>query len=475
MRGTVIDLAILTIAKLAVSGFTLLVGFRAVSDDDYARVVIAQGFARAPTLDPSGTSWLPAPFWILGGAMRVFGRALWVAQVQAVALGVLAMWIVYAAGSWIARDRRVALVGALIACATSWSAMLGVSTVPELPTAALVLLAMASVAAMEPGRVVVGGAALLLACLSRYEPWFVAIPFAAYAASGAWRAPSHRARGLYVLGAGLAVIGPVGWILWNHHAHGAPLAFLASVSDYNEAVAPASTLRRLGTYAYAGLRAEPELIALTAVLVSSLTRASRAAAWDRFARPAWMSAFLFVALTAANVKGGAPTHHPERALVAPLLAVGLLAGRALTELVRAPREIARRLRVAVVAVAAASWPARRFVLRSEVLADRALEVDIGERAAARVAPAVKVHVDVVDYGYFAVLAATGRPEDFIPNEGRDLGGLGLPAVATDGLAAAVESGLPYAIVRASSAPRRASPLEKNDAWALLDVRAAITD
>jgi hypothetical protein len=33
-----------------------------VSDDDYARVVIAQRLSLA--LDPSGTSWLPFPFWL---------------------------------------------------------------------------------------------------------------------------------------------------------------------------------------------------------------------------------------------------------------------------------------------------------------------------------------------------------------------------------------------------------------------------
>ncbi len=38
-------------------------GFRALSDDDYARISIAQHFTREPSFDPSGTSWLPAPFW----------------------------------------------------------------------------------------------------------------------------------------------------------------------------------------------------------------------------------------------------------------------------------------------------------------------------------------------------------------------------------------------------------------------------
>ena len=50
-------------AKAAVGAAVLIGGFRAVSDDDFARVVLAQQWAAHPTLDPTGTSWLPVPFW----------------------------------------------------------------------------------------------------------------------------------------------------------------------------------------------------------------------------------------------------------------------------------------------------------------------------------------------------------------------------------------------------------------------------
>ena len=51
-------------------------GFDHISDDDFSRVVIAQGFAHSAKLDPSGTSWLPFPFWILGLGMKLIGRDL---------------------------------------------------------------------------------------------------------------------------------------------------------------------------------------------------------------------------------------------------------------------------------------------------------------------------------------------------------------------------------------------------------------
>ena len=57
----------------AACGVVLALGFDHISDDDFARVTIAQTFASHPKVDPSGTSWLPFPFWAMGAAMLLFG------------------------------------------------------------------------------------------------------------------------------------------------------------------------------------------------------------------------------------------------------------------------------------------------------------------------------------------------------------------------------------------------------------------
>ena len=84
-----VDAVGLVLLKLAVTKAVLATGFRAVSDDDYARVAIAQRFADAPNIDPTGTSWLPFPFYLYGVAFRVFGNSLGVAAVTAALLGVV--------------------------------------------------------------------------------------------------------------------------------------------------------------------------------------------------------------------------------------------------------------------------------------------------------------------------------------------------------------------------------------------------
>src|SRR3954469_25143132 len=71
-------------------------GFRAISDDDYSRVVIAARFAHQPSLDPSGTSWLTLPFWLYGVPMAVFDDSLGTARVVAVLLGAASAVLVWA-------------------------------------------------------------------------------------------------------------------------------------------------------------------------------------------------------------------------------------------------------------------------------------------------------------------------------------------------------------------------------------------
>jgi len=118
------------------AGFVASLGFRVVSDDDFARVVIAQRFAAAPRLDPTGTSWLPLPFWMNGAAMKLFGSSLEVARVLAVVSASLAGALV--AGVAVAAGLRVrrAIAASIVAAAMPWAMQLAVATVPEVPASA---------------------------------------------------------------------------------------------------------------------------------------------------------------------------------------------------------------------------------------------------------------------------------------------------------------------------------------------------
>src|SRR4029077_5415990 len=124
-----------------VSAWVLAQGFSHISDDDYARTVIAEQFAHAPRLDPSATSWLPLPFWLEGGAMMVAGRSLGVARALAVTLGAVSVCPPYLAMRWARVARSAAIIAVVIAMALPWGAWLSAATVPEGWSGALVAAA----------------------------------------------------------------------------------------------------------------------------------------------------------------------------------------------------------------------------------------------------------------------------------------------------------------------------------------------
>ncbi|WP_437966191.1 hypothetical protein WMF04_42320 [Sorangium sp. So ce260] len=439
------DLALVALAKAAVSALVLALGFRAVSDDDFARVVLAQAWAHAPRLDPTGTSWLPFPFWLNGALFLalgpVFAPTLEVARAVAFALGVASAALVYVSARWITGDRRAALAGTLLAGAFPWSACLGVATVPELPTAALSLFAVASLVtppagpAPPAGRALLGALALALATLSRYEPWPVAAAFAAMALLAAARlGQSRAAQATLALAALAALAGPAAWIAWNRVAHGEALHFLARVASYRSALGPGGdgTLLRLFAYPAAMVREEPELFLTPIALALVAWRARRGAAAGAarplphllraarpYALPGAVAAFQIAALSLALVRDGAPTHHPERATLLALLLLALAVGDLSARAFRgASAGVRRALGGALLAVLCVGVFFRPH-LRREHFNPRTDEVAIGRAAAELTPPSAPLLIEVVDYGHLATLAALGRPEGAHPDRSID--------------------------------------------------------
>jgi 4-amino-4-deoxy-L-arabinose transferase-like glycosyltransferase len=449
-------------------------GFRAVSDDDFARVVIAEQWARAPSWDASGTSWLPFPFWIAGSAMLAFGRTLVTARATALAAGVAASLLVYLAARWLGEDRGPATAGAAAAAVFPWSARLGVATVPELPAAALALLAMAALADGEAApvrdrRLLWGGAAVCAAALSRYEAWPVALVFAAACAVEAARGARVRP----AIAAAIALLGPGSWLAWNHHAHGHALHFLARVAAYKQALGAVDqgAGARLWAYPLAMAREEPEIVALlvTAIALVAIRegREGIRAALGRYAWPAAIAAAQIAALSLAMIKDGAPTHHPERAVLSALL-LAAVCGGALA--FRAARARLWTLAPIAGAAAVAAIVVRPHVER-EAFAARGDEVAAGLAAAALAKPGEPVLVEVADYGYLAVTAALGRPEDAVrdrsvdPRDAKEASSFVDAAAVRRRVAA---SGARWAVARDAAPAREAlgEPALRRGAWAV---------
>ena len=407
-------------------------GFRVVSDDDFARVVIAQRFAAAPKLDPTGTSWLPLPFWLNGSAMKLFGSSLESARVLAVVSAALAGALV--AGVAVAAGLRVrrAIAASAVAAAMPWAMQLGVATVPEVLASACAAAGAIALAAASPRVRLVGALAMLASTLSRYDAWPIAIVFAFVTLLDARRV-SGRDRAALVAAAALAAFGPCAWSAWQWANYGDPLRYLRLVRSYRKALgAGPSLIERLIGYPY-GVVEEMREAWITGVLGASCALfLERRRALDRldlaWRRPLLLALVQLVVLIAGDVRDGAPTHHPERALLGPAIIVIFAASDSVSAVFTDLRTASRKVTLAVVtALALGGWIALRLhrTLGWYESAPRPREVAAG-RALASLPPSTRVLVDTrdfpgggIDYGYYAVLASFGRPIDAVIDRDQD--------------------------------------------------------
>jgi Dolichyl-phosphate-mannose-protein mannosyltransferase len=394
------------LARVGLSLFVLASGFRAISDDDYSRVVIAARFAQHPSPDPSGTSWLPLPFWLYGVPMALFGDSLTTARVVAVLLGAGSAVLVWVAARQLGLSDRAALGGALFAVVLRYGSWLSAATVPEAPTAALILVGVVCLVNPSPKARAWAGVALGAACFCRYEAWAPALFFGVLTGVDAVRT---RQRALW-LGVAFSML-PIGlWLLHGVVRHGDALFFVARVNAYRTALGQthAGWLTALWQTPWSLVRFEPEVCALT---LATLVLIGWRREWP-FGPGAWRPvaalATLVGFLVAASATGGSATHHPERSLLPvfwflPLVLAGLFA-----QLLRKPLRLWQ-----FAALLAPTLLASRLLRPWEVhdtFVDRGEEERIG--SVLRRLDAHKVALDTDDFGFFAVQAALGCDKSF---------------------------------------------------------------
>lgn len=389
-------LAVVALRALATS-IAVATGFSAVSDDDFARIVIAQGFAHSPSLDPSGTSWLPFPFWLTGTAMSLFGPHVWVARALSWLTSLGSSALVYLAARYVGFRPAPAALGAALAAVLPHAVWLGVATVPEGYSAALCLFAIASHVGFDTRRRWFGALAVTCAALSRYEAWPVALLLAGL---GAFDAQKERNLGL--LGPALcSLAGPVSWLLHGVVNHDDALFFLKRVADYRRALgrSPEDFATGLLGYPKVLLRGEPELTALFVVtLVSTRARAALEGSGRLFLGAGVVLAFLVL----GDLGDGAPTHHPERPLLLLWLVACVLLGQALVHAL-----VDKRWRTLLGLGVLTALVVRPIVTRRDGFIDRSPELAIGALSRDPVG-AARLAVDADDYAFFAVMAGFER-------------------------------------------------------------------
>jgi len=420
---TTADLALaglLVALKLGIDVWVLRTGFTHVSDDDYARTVIAQQFAYSPRLDPSGTSWLPLPFWIAGAWMQAFGRSLSAARAVAILVGALGVAPPFAAMRAAGVPRAAAAGATAIAMALPWSAWLGVATVPDGWTGALV--AAGAIAMIDDRARPWAAVSLLVASLSRYEAWPVCAVFAVFCATRVIRVASERREGApgpeasgrrEVACAMVALLGPALWMAWNAHAHGSALHFIARVTAFRRAIGAADVpwIDKLLGYPRSLVLETPGAAALGVCGAVALLLGDEVLRRWRWAAASALAVLAF--LIAGDLGDGAPTHHPARAL-GPVW--WICAGMGIDSLRAAlgTMRLSRRTRtLAAAAIPAGLWalslpsrwsaaPGLGDLERRETQIARGLELRAQGTPVADVTPC--------QFEHFALIAAWGEPE-----------------------------------------------------------------
>jgi len=398
-------------ARALLSSFLLQRGFRALSDDDYSRVVIAQSFAARPSIDPSGTSWLPFPFWLYGTLMAGIGNSLSVARALGFSIGLLSSGLVWAAARTLGLSRVASVFGSIIAMSVPYSALLGLATTPDVYSAALVLFACATLVRRRSIQRALGAVAISVACLSRYEAWPVALFWSFFTGRDAIRFKLKHFAWLALA----AVTAPLLWMLHGLAVHSSALFFVERVTSYQRALGLTSgdaLARNFGT-PWRLLADAPELWAL--VLVTAIgSQLTRMGLWSRrWVRPACCVGAMLLFLWLGDLRGSTATHHAGRTLLTAWNLLALLSAASLTRLTKS---LARGHRVLLWAglfggVLVASLPVRARLSSADGNQTRAEEVAIGRCASSRVPRGELLAIQTPDFGYFAVQAAFARPFD----------------------------------------------------------------
>lgn len=188
-----------------------------------ARGVAESGFSWIELDHMPGYAWIVAALTTLG--LDVETAAVGVAVVSGAAVVGLVGWI---GTSWFSRS--VGLIAALLVAVQPESALYSATALRESPYLALALL---GIALCGERRAMLGGLALSLAFLIRFNAMFSLLPALLIAAWWLWRSDRAAARGA-LLAAGLLGAVSAGWAMfYRMHPDGGTLRFWGGVLNRN--------------------------------------------------------------------------------------------------------------------------------------------------------------------------------------------------------------------------------------------------
>jgi len=227
-----------------------------------------------------------------------------------------------------------------------------------------------------------------------------------------WHAAQGERRGREIACALVAAAGPVSWMAWNAHAHGSALHFVARVTTFRQAIGAADVPlgEKLLAYPRALVVETPEIAVLGALGLAALASPVLRTRW-RWAAAATLAILAF--LVWGDVRDGAPTHHPARALAATWWVLAAMGVDAVATLGAGLAASGRAVVVATAAVAGIAWTAwlpSRWADAPGRGESEQRDAPIARGLDLRARDVPHVEVTPCAFEHFALLAAWGSPE-----------------------------------------------------------------
>ncbi|MEW6269257.1 MAG: glycosyltransferase family 39 protein [Thermodesulfobacteriota bacterium] len=405
-----VPLALLALVALRV-GLQLVLhesGFRSLTADEFARVVVAARWAE--TGEPIGPGpWPPLQFYVLGTALQLHWDLLVTPRVVSSVVGLAAIGLVWAIGTRLG-GRAAGLLAAFGLAIQPSHVWLSSTPLSEGFYAtwwlAAVLATMRFHAGRRPAWLLLAAAAVAAASATRLEGWVVAVLFCAYCARQIGLAEDSRRRAAYAAALLLAAAFPVLWVLSDFVAHGSAFSFLRDIESYKAAFEKRGSAQPAGPWIWLEVARTIDPFLLPAALVGAVTLARRRSPeLAPYALLACAPLPIFLVLHAGHLD---PWVNHVRYLSPFLWLLLALAGCGAAAVLRALAPQARR-RAALLAIGLAvvgAWQARQTL---SVRNDPSVAGIAAGRELARLRGAsdADVLVEVGYYDYLAIHAGAG--------------------------------------------------------------------
>jgi len=304
-----LGIILLLIARLGLQVLLYRSGFRALTADEFGRMVLAAKWAQGPHMVWHGV-WLPFHMYMFGTLLWLKWDLLHVPRAIVVLLGLISIVLMYQLASKLFESRKIGLVSAILLAVNPVHTWLSSTPLTEMLNTSLVLAFILNITQYLRSKkqlcLYVSAFMLALANGVRYESWMYSIVFSLYLIGDGvlqfWRKnPNIKQSLTFIATAFVPWMFPVAWIFGNYIETGDPLYFATETELYKLTQYGANS--SYNSYLQTFLKIDPYATVLSVVgLVACLLSHRKSSAVKWYVAIAFIPFFLFAYLHEGQIE-----------------------------------------------------------------------------------------------------------------------------------------------------------------------------